>query len=116
MKTMEIEVLNGMCIDGRVTEVKISAISNYTGEYIEVRGYARCASGDKFDYNVGHGLAYTRAVRKAYEYFLKAHKWILANTNLKERNKLEFKRTVNELLEIQKELIATNLLLNTLVE
>lgn len=113
MKTMEIEVLNGMCADGRVTEVKISAISNYTGEYIEVRGYARCASGDKFDYNVGHGLAYARAVRKAYQYFLKAHKWILANVPL---DKLEFKRTVNELLEIQKELIATNMLLNTLVE
>ena len=113
MKTMEIAVLNGMCADGRVTEVKISAISNYTGEYIEVRGYARCASGDKFDYNVGHGLAYTRAVRKAYQYFLKAHKWILANVPL---DKLEFKRTVNELLEIQKELIATNLLLHTLEE
>ena len=106
MKTMEIEVLNGMCV-----EVKISATSNYTGEDIEVRGYARCASGDKFDYNVGHGLAYARAVRKAYQYFLKAHKWFLANVPL---DKLEFKRTVNELLEIQKELLAANMLLNTL--
>lgn len=113
MKTMEIEVLNGMCIDGRVTEVKISAISNYTGEYLEVRGYARCASGDKFDYSVGHGLAYERAVRKAYQYFLKAHKWILANVPL---DKLEFKRTVNELLEIQKELIAHEELLEDLEE
>ena len=106
MKTMEIKLLNGMCVDGRVVEVRISAISNYTGEYIEKVGYARCASCDKFDYMVGREIAYARAVEKAYEYFLKAHKWILANTNLKERNKVEFKRTVNELLEIQKEYIA----------
>ena len=113
---MEVEVLNSMCADGRVTEVKISATSNYTGEYIEVRGYARCASSDKFDYSIGRGLAYMRAIRKAYEYFLKAHKWILANTTLRERDKTEFKRTVNELLEIQKELIAHKSLLYTLEE
>lgn len=103
MKTMEIKLLNAMCLDGRVVEVRISAISNFTGEYIEKVGYARCASCDKFDYMTGREIAYARAIEKAYEYFLKAHKWILANVDLKE---LEFKRTLNELLKIQKEYIA----------
>ena len=100
---MEIKLLNDMCVDGKVVEVKISAISNFTGEYIEKVGYARCASCDKFDYMIGREIAYASAIEKAYDYFLKAHKWILANVDLKE---LDFKRMLNELLKIQKEYIA----------
>ena len=100
---MEIKLLYAICLDGRVIEVRVSATSAFTGEYIEKVGHARCASCDTFDYMTGREIAYARAIEKAYEYFLKAHKWILANVDLKE---LEFKRTLNELLKIQKEYIA----------
>lgn len=104
MKSVEIRKINTTKVNERVIEVSLEAVSQFTGEFYEAKGYARCSSKDKFDFEIGKDIALVRAERKILQKMQRDYKVFIAKPYIVNTTELYYRKCINELLAIHDDL------------
>ena len=112
MKSVEIRKVSTSKVNARVIEVSLEAVSQFTGEIYEAKGYARCTSKDKFDFEIGKSIAIARAERKILQKMERDYKIFIAKPYIVNPNELYYRKCINELLAIHDDLQAVSIMEN----
>lgn len=114
MKSVEISKISTSKVNERVIEVSLEAVSQFTGEIYEAKGYARCSSKDEFDFEIGKDIAIVRAERKILQKMERDYRTFIAKPYIVNPNELYYRKCINQLLAIHDDLQFVNRLVLTM--